>query len=193
VKLTNPNAISFIRVNADNQVVTRTPAQVLTDLGVAATIILGRDFAGNTVSNTTTNTVVFSTIIAANTLQANDFIEFISQFSSNTPNGTATTWRVYVNTNPIIGGVQIATWNNSVATNNTGFLRNIFITAIGASGNLRITAAALNQTQPYINSGTAVQNITINTTANLYIVLAVQMGNATSTAGHQGTLLRLTR
>jgi hypothetical protein len=166
---------------------------VLTDLGVAATIILGRDFAGSTVSNTTTNTVVFSAQIAANTLQANDFIEFISQFSSTAPNGTATTWRVYINTNPIIGGVQIATWNNTVATNNTGFLRNIFITAIGASGNLRITGTALNQTTPYVNGNTPVANITINTNADLYIVLAVQMGNATSTAGHQGTLLRVTR
>ena len=166
---------------------------MLTDLGVAATIILGRDFASSTISNTTTNTVVFSAQIAANTLQANDFIEFISQFSSTAPNGTATTWRVYANTNPIIGGVQIATWNNTVGTANTGFLRNIYITSIGASGNLRITGSALNQTNPYTNSGTAPQNFTINTTADLYIVMAVQMGNATSTAGHQGTLIRLTR
>ena len=193
VKLTNPSAISFPRINADNSVTARTPAQVLTDLGIAGTIILGRDFTGASVSNTTTNTLVFSTLIPANTLQASDFIELISQFQSSVGNGVNVSWRVYLNTTPTIGGTQIAIWSNSVGTGNTGFLRNIFVTAIGASGNIRLTGLANGVTNPYVANAAVISNVTINTTIDQYIVIAVQMGNATSTSTILGTIVKLTR
>ena len=194
VKLTNPNAISYLRVNADNTITARTPAQLVSDLGISSSIILGRDFTGVTVSNTTTNTIAFSTEIPANTLQANDFIEFVSQLNTNTPNGTSTTYRVYVNTSlSLTGATQIATFNNTVGTGNTGFQRNIFITTIGASGNLRISPTANNNATSYVNSSVNASNITINTTASIFVILAIQMGNATSTASTAGTIVRLTR
>jgi hypothetical protein len=192
--LPNPSAISFLRVNADNTVTARTPAQVVTDLGIASSIILGRDFTGVSVVNTTTNTIAFSAEIPANTLQANDFIEFITQLNTNTPNGTSTIYRVYVNTSlSLTGATQIATFNNTVGTGNTGFQRNIYITAIGASGNLRISPTGNNNNTSYVNSSVNASNITINTTASIFIILAIQMGNATSTASTAGTIVRLTR
>jgi hypothetical protein len=192
--LPNPNAITFLRVNADNSVTARTPAQVVTDLGISSSLILGRDFTGVTVSNTTTNTIAFSAEIPANTLQASDFIEFITQLNTNTPNGTATTYRVYVNSSlSLTGATQIATWNNTVGTGNTGFMRNIFITAVGASGNLRISPSTNNNATSYINGSVGASNITINTTASIFVILAIQMGNNTSTASTQGTIIRLTR
>jgi hypothetical protein len=194
VKLANPNAISYLRVNADNTITARTPAQVVTDLGISTSLILGRDFTGVSVVNTTTNTIAFSTEIPANTLQANDFLEFITQLNTNTPNGTSTTYRVYVNSSlSLTGATQIATFNNSVGTGNTGFQRNIFITAIGASGNLRISPTSGNTTTSYVNGSLNASNITINTTASIFIILAIQMGNNTSTASTQGTIVRLTR
>jgi hypothetical protein len=194
VKLANPNAISYLRVNADNTITARTPAQVVTDLGISTSLILGRDFTGVSVVNTTTNTIAFSTEIPANTLQANDFIEFITQLNTNTPNGTSTTYRVYVNTSlSLTGATQIATFNNSVGTGNTGFQRNIYITAIGASGNLRISPTANNNATSYVNSSVNASNITINTTASIFIILAIQMGNNTSTASTAATIVRLTR
>jgi hypothetical protein len=193
VKLTNPSAISFPRINADNSVTARTPAQVLTDLGIAGTIILGRDIIGASISNTTTNTIAFSAIIPANTLQTEDFIELISQFTSNVGNGVNVSWRVYLNTTPTIGGSQIAIWSNSVGTGNTGFLRNIFVNATGASGNLRITPLGVSITNPYGFNNAAISNIAINTTIDQYIVIAVQMGNAISTATILGTIVKLTR
>jgi len=166
----------------------------VSDLGISSSIILGRDFTGVTVSNTTTNTIAFSTEIPANTLQANDFIEFVSQLNTNTPNGTSTTYRVYVNTSlSLTGATQIATFNNTVGTGNTGFQRNIFITTIGASGNLRISPTANNNATSYVNSSVNASNITINTTASIFVILAIQMGNATSTASTAGTIVRLTR
>lgn len=194
VTLPNPNAITFLRVNADNSVTARTPAQVVSDLGIASSLILGRDFTGVTVSNTTTNTIAFSVEIPANTLQASDFIEFITQLNTNTPNGTATTYRVYINSSlSLTGAIQIATWNNTVGTGNTGFMRNIYITAVGASGNLRISPTSANNATSYINGSLNASNITINTTASIFIILAIQMGNNTSTASTQGTIIRLTR
>lgn len=191
--LTNPNAISFLRVNADNSVTPRTPAQVLTDLNVAATIILGRDYSGVTFSNTTANNLMFSALIPANTLQANDYIELFSQFYSNVPNGVQIAWRVYLNTTATIGGTLIATFTNSVGTGNTGFLRNIFVTAVGASGNLRLSNTSGNAFMPYTLSSALISNVTINTTINQYIVIGAQMANATSTATIHGTIIRLTR
>jgi hypothetical protein len=190
--LINPSAISYLRVNADNSVTARTPSQVLTDLGVSATIVLGRDFVGTTVVNTTTNTIAFSALITPNTLQVNDFIEVISLFNTNVLNGQVVTYRLYWNTsNTLTGAVQLASLSNSVGTGNTAFLRNIYVTAIGASGNIRLNGA--NVTNPYSLSSANAQNITINTTANVYILIGIQMGNAVSTSSTQGTLLRLTR
>ena len=39
--LTNPSAISFIRINADNSVTARTPAETLSDIGAQATLVSG--------------------------------------------------------------------------------------------------------------------------------------------------------
>ena len=191
--LPDPSAISFIRVNADNTVTARTPAQVLTDLGVAATIILGRDFTPVVVSNTTTNTLVYSLEIPSNTLQANDFIELISHFNSTTPNGIASTYRVYVNTSAAIGGTQIGLFTNTVGTPTVGFMRNIFVTAIGVSGNLRLSLSTASASNSYVVSSGSASNITINTTASVFVVIAIQMGNATSTASIQGTIIKLIR
>lgn len=193
IGLSNPSAISYIRINADNSVTTRTPAQVLSDLGISANIILGRDFTGLTVSNTTTNTVAFSALIPANTLQASDFIELISQFQSTVGNGVSIIWRTYLNTTPNVGGTLLATWQNAVGTGNTGFLRNIFVTAVGASGNLRITGTGNIVSNPYVFNSAVINNVAINTTIDQYIVIGVQMGNAVSTATILGTLLKLTR
>jgi hypothetical protein len=191
--LTDPNAITYLRVNSNNSVTARTPAQVLTDLGIAGTIILGKDFTGPSVSNTTANTVIYSALVPANTLQTNDFIELISQLQSTVGNGVSIAWRVYLNTTPTIGATLLATFSNTVGTGNTGFLRNIFVTATGVSGNLRITGAANNLANPYINSGAVISNIAINTTIDQYIVIAAQMGNAVSTATMLGTIIKLTR
>lgn len=194
VKLANPNAISFLRVNADNTVTARTPAQVLTDLGVAGTIILGRDYALYNVVNTTTNTIATSVLIPANTLQVNDFIEVITQLSTNTGNGVSFNFRLYVNTSAsLTGATQIGIFTNTVATGNAGFLRNIAVTAIGASGNLRLFNSSTSSASSYGLSASNPSNITIDTTVAQYLIFAIQMGNNTSTAGVQGTIIRLTR
>lgn len=192
--LSDPNAITFLRVNADNTVTARTPAQVLTDLGIAGIIVLGKDMAGASAVNTTANTILFSAEIPANTLQANDFIELFTQISTTVTNGTEMRLRVYLNSaNSLTGAVQIGTFANSVGTGGSGFMRNFFVTAAGVSGNLRGYGSALNFSHQYNLTSTQAQNTTINTTVTQYILLAVQMGGATFTTTFQGTMLKLTR
>jgi hypothetical protein len=192
--LTNPNAITFLRVNADNTVTARTPAQVLTDLGVASSIILARDFAIYSLTGTTTNTLVWSQSISANSLQANDFIEWVSQFQTNMPNGTAVNYRIYINTSAsLVGASLLGTYTNSVGTGSIGFQRNIFVTASGVSGNLRVSIATGASSSSYFNAAGNVTNVTIDTTVTQHLIVAIQHGNTTATSSLQSNIIRITR
>jgi len=192
--LTNPNALTYLRVNADNTVTARTPAQVLTDLGVASSIILGRDFGIYSLTGTTTNTIVWSQAITANTLQANDFIEWFAHFNTNIPNTIGVGYRLYINTSASLTGATIlATFTNTSGTGNTGMGRNIFVTASGVSGNLRVAPATVSATISYGGFATPATNAPIDTTVTQYFIIAITNGNTTSTSSLQSTLIRLTR
>lgn len=181
--LPNPSAVTYLRVNADNTVTARTPAQVLTDLGISANIILFRDSTIYTLANTTTNTLVWSGSIAANTFQVNDVIDFQSLFQSNTPNGIAFNLRLYVNTSAAIAGAtQVGRFFVTNAATHGLFYRQMIITATGASGNLRVFSNGATTASAYSNTNATTSNITINTTGTLYFILAFEMGNNTSTS-----------
>ena len=181
--LTNPNALTYLRVNADNTITARTPAQVLTDLGISSNIILFRDFTVYTVANTTTNTIAWSSSVAANTLQVNDIIDFQTLFQSNTPNGIAFNLRLYVNTSAsLTGATQVGRFGVSNAAAHALFYRQIAVTATGASGNIRVFSNAATTPSGYSQLNGTTTNITINTTAQLFFILAIEMGNTTSTS-----------
>jgi hypothetical protein len=195
ITLPNPSAVTYLRVNADNTVTPRTPAEVLTDLGVATTLILGKNMSGSSLVNTTTNTAVFSAAIPANTLQANDFIEVFTQISTTVLNGTDLTVRMYINNaNNVTNASLLATFNNTVGTGNTGFSRNLFVTAAGVNGNIRTFNSSVNLFLPNYNlNNQPLTNVAIDTTVNQWLIIAVQMGNNTSTTTLQGSIARLTR
>lgn len=194
ITLPNPNAVTYLRVNADNTVTARTPSEVLTDLGISSTIILARDFNAYTVSNTLVETIAWSSSIAANTLQANDFIEFNSQFNTNTPNGVQVSYRLYINTtNSLVGATQIASYSNSSGTGNTGLQRNIYVTAIGSSGNFKIINKDLSTPTSYGISSVNTSNISINTAVTQYLLLSITMNNNTSISSVQAVMATITR
>jgi hypothetical protein len=158
------------------------------------TTVLFRDYAPATLTGTTTNTLVWSTSVNANVFQTNDLLEIRSFFNSNAANGTTTNFRLYVNTSAsLTGATQIAAYANSVGTGNGGFQRNIFVTATGASGNLRSLPVGASSTSSYGVSNTAAANYTVDTTVTLYFIWAIQLGNAANTASMQGTIATLTR
>ena len=192
--LADPSAISYIRIKADNTVDTRTPSQVLSDLGISATIILARDNAAYSLTGTTAQTLVWSQLITPSTLQTNDFVEWFSQFNTNAPNGSAATYRIYINTSASLTGAQLlGTYTNTVATGNIGFGRNIFVTASGVSGNLRVYASATSSTSSYGVSASNATNVTVDTTANQYLIISIQNASAATTSSVQSTLIRTTR
>ena len=194
VTLPNPSAISYIRINANNTIDTRTPAQVLTDLGIASTIILARDNSAYSLTGVSVNTLVYSVAIAPNTLQTNDFIEWISLFNTTALNGQTIAYRIYVNTSAsLTGALLLGLYSNSVGTGNTNFQRNIYVTASGVSGNLRVLNTGSNSTSSYgIGAGNAT-NQTIDTTTTLYFLIAFQPNNTAITTSVQSTLIRITR
>ena len=181
--LTNPNALTYLRVNADNTITARTPAQVLTDLGVSSNIILFRDLAVYTVANTTVNTIAWSGSVAANTLQVNDIIDFQTLVQGNTPNTVAFNVRLYVNTSAsLVGATVVGRFAVTNAACHGLFYRQIAVTATGASGNIRVFNNAATSVSAYSQTNATTTNITVNTTAPLFFILAFEMGNATSTS-----------
>lgn len=189
--LTNPNAITFLRVNADNSVTARTPSQVLSDLGVSANIILNRNFTDTTAhTGTTANTIIFTVLIPANTLQANDFINFKTFVRVNT---AATTIKVYLNTTatiPTLSPITIGDLN--LAANNGGlFERNIMIPSSGVTGSVKFfQGTALSAFTP---ANFAATSATINTTVDQYIVFAAQNSTVGTSFITNGNIIQLTR
>ena len=187
--LANPNAIAFLRVNADNTVTARTPAQVLTDFGVSANIILNRNYADTSLGGTTTNTLIYSVLIPANTLQANDWINLKTFVRTNT---AGTNVAVYLNTAPAIPTSAIITIATLTLTLNSGglFERNFMIPSVGASGSVKyFQGSALSAFTPANN---AASSATINTTVDLYLVFAAAP-SAGATFITNGNIITLTR
>jgi hypothetical protein len=188
----NPSAISFIRVNADNTVTARTPAQVITDLGISSTITLNRNFADTAaITATTAPTIIFSVLIPANTFLTNDYIT--SRLFVRTSGVGGTVYNAYVNTSATIpvGGTSIAQWS-SAANQAALFERNFMITSIGIAGILKFFN---NNNAPsfYSNGNFTAQTITFNTTVDQYLVFTCTNGAVTASTNTNGNLITILR
>ena len=189
--LTDPSAISYIRIKADNTVDTRTPSQVLTDLGIAGTIVLNKNFTDTAaITGTTTPTIIFSVLIPANTLQANDWIT--SRVFSKTTGTGGTNFNVYINTSASIpgGGTVIGQW--AAAANTAGlFERNFMMTASGVSGSLKFFPNTALSAYTAGNFTTA--SITVNTTVDQYLIFVAANGAVTASATTNGNVITILR
>ena len=190
----NPSATRYIKINSNNSVSAITASQLLTDLGIAATIILARDNSAYSLTGVSVNTLVWSVAIPPNTLQTNDFIEWFSLFNTTATNLQTIAYRIYVNTSASLSGAQIlALYSNTSGTGNINFQRNIYVTASGVSGNLRVLNTGINSTSSYGFGGLSATNQTIDTTTTLYFIIAFQPNNTAITTSVQSTLIRITR
>jgi hypothetical protein len=187
--LVNPNSITFLRVNADNSVTARTPAQVLTDLGVSASIILNRNFADTAaVTGTTANTLIFSVLIPANTFQTNDWMT--TRLNAKTSGTGGADFRVFLNTSAAIGGTVIGGWSAAFNTASM-FERNFMITATGTSGSIKYAPFA--GASPYTPQNVSWTSITFNTTIDQYLVFTIQNNNVAASSTTHGNLITITR
>jgi hypothetical protein len=187
--LPNPNAISFIRINANNQVVTRTPAQVISDLGISSNIILNRNFADTAaVTGTTANTLIFSVLIPANTFQTNDWMT--TRLNAKTSGTGGGDFRVSLNTSAAIGGTVIGGWSAALNTASM-FERNFMITATGTSGSIKY--ASFTGASPYTPQNVSWTSLTFNTTIDQYLVFTIQNNNVSGSSTTHGNLITITR
>jgi hypothetical protein len=187
--LTNPNAITFLRVNADNSVTPRTPAQVVTDLGISSNIILNRNFADTAaITGTIANTLIFSVLIPANTFQTNDWIT--TRLNAKTTGTGGAGFLVFLNTSAAIGGTQIGGWTAALNTASM-FERNFMITATGASGSIKY--APFTGASPYTPQNVSWTSLTFNTTIDQYLVFTIQNNNVAGSSTTHGNLITITR
>ena len=192
-KLPNPSAIRYLRVNADNTVSALSASQLISDLGMINNIQLFKDFSVYSVINTSTNTLFQTYAISANSLAVSDFIEIFGHFNTTQASGTLT-YRLYINTSAnLTGATLLATVAPTLPNGNIYELsRQIAVTAIGASGNLRL---------PNVNAGliaggntnSLISNIAVNTTVTQYLMFAAQMSVTTATTTQQMVFARINR
>jgi hypothetical protein len=187
--LPNPNAITFLRVNADNSVTARTPAQVITDLGISSNIIVNRSFADTSaVTGTIATTLIFSVLIPANTFITNDWIT--TRLNAKTTGTGGADFRIYLNTSAAIGGTIIGAWSAALNTASM-FERNYMITATGASGSIKYAGFA--GASPYTPQNVSWTSLTFNTTIDQYLVFAIQNNNVAASSTTHGNLITITR
>jgi hypothetical protein len=159
-------------------------------LGVSANIILNRNFADTSTTGGGGNQIVYTVLIPANTLQANDWIN-LKTFVRNNGAGT-TNVNVYMNTTPTIPvSAPVTVGSLQVAANNGGLYdRNFMITSIGVSGVVKyFQGSALSAYSP---ANVASSTGTINTTVDLYLVFA-SAPPAGNTFATNGNIIMLTR
>jgi hypothetical protein len=191
--LPNPNAIRYLRVNADNTVSALSASQLISDLGIISNIQLIKDLSVYSVVNTSTLTLFQTYALAANSLTVSDFIEIFGHFNTTQTTGTIS-YRLYINTAAnLTGATLLGTFAPTLPNGNIyEFSRQIGVTAIGASGNLRLP----NVNGNIIASGnlnSLISNITVNTTVTQYLMFAVQMSVTSATTTQQMVFARINR
>lgn len=145
-------------------------------------------------TNVNANTLLWSFLIPANSLQVSDFIEATLAFSGNQINGITYGFRVWVNTaNTLTNATQVAVFTSNNAFGYTHLLRHFWITATGASGTMRQIQTIASVITPYANTTAPFQAVTINTTTDLWFLVSGLVSNATYFVGLQAANFRLTR
>lgn len=172
--LTNPSAITFPRINADNSVSTLDASAFRTAISTIGVIKITSD--GTNVTGTTTDTLTTSVLIPANTYTTGDILRIISFNEFIGTVGTKTI-RYYINTSASLSGATLLATSSAgaAATRSIGMDRNLIIKSATSTKTHSATAAT------YTNSTATTgvyANINIDWTTNRYIIVSIQLGNA---------------
>lgn len=172
--LTNPSAITFPRINADNSVSTLDAATFRTAISTIGVIKITSD--GTNVTGTTTDTLTTSVLIPANTYTTGDILRIISFNEFIGTVGTKTI-RYYINTSASLSGATLLATSSAgaAAVRSIGMDRNLIIKSATSTKTHSATAAT------YTNSTATTgiyANINIDWTTNRYIIVSIQLGNA---------------
>lgn len=101
--LSNPGAISFLRINADNTVTARTASELRTDLNIIRHWKIRDNATSANHTGTTNETIVGSLSIPAGTVLANEIMRFVCTMTKTNTNAGFTA-RFYINTSVSLSG-----------------------------------------------------------------------------------------
>ena len=186
--LTNPSAITFIRINADNSVSTLDAATFRTAIGAISNIYKDA-VPSSAVTGTTAVTILKSYLITGGTYSANDVIDLPSFKVKKTGTAGTFTQRIYLNTsNTLSGAVVIATFTSSSgAIVNSKMLRTFTLNG----GNLEgypFTTADLNS--DIASRSVAYQTTPLNPANDFYLITTIQLANGADSVVQTEFLLR---
>jgi hypothetical protein len=173
-----------------------TTAFVRNEIVNSGVTILGSTVTPVSVVNTSTNTLVYSLLIPADTLSVGDSLTLYANTNSNVTNGNTQRVRYYINTSASLGGAQqVGILTNTVGTSNFyGFTRQLFVSATGASGSVKFypsTSTSLLGNTGNVNA--VISSLTVDTTVDQYLILALQMEQTTFTCSLQTIYVELRR
>jgi hypothetical protein len=172
--LTNPSAITFPRINADNTVSTLDASAFRTAISTIGVIKITSD--GTNVTGTTADTFTTSVTIPANTYATGDILR-ITSFNEFIGTVGTKTIRYYINTSASLSGATLLATSSAgaAATRSIGMDRNLIIKS--ATSTKTHSATAATYTNSTATSG-VYANINIDWTTTKYIIVSIQLGNA---------------
>jgi hypothetical protein len=208
-----PTILGYTPANIDSPAFTGTPTAPTAAEGTSTTQIATTAFVRTeivnsgittldstttpvSVVNTATNTLVYSLLIPADFLKVSDIITIFSNTNSSVTNGNSQSARYYINTSASLTGAQlVGTFTNTVGTSDFyGFTRQLYVTAIGGSGNLKFSPSNSSSSLGFTgNINSNIQNLTVDTTVDQYLILAMQMGTNTFTCSLETLYVELRR
>jgi hypothetical protein len=126
-------------------------------------------------TGTTANTIVASYLITAGTFEANDFFRFVIQ-ASQTVNTNVKTMRVYTNTSISLTGATLLATRLLTSASGTAMARDlVFKNSLSAQ---EISSTTNSHGDNENNTNVFVTQLAINFTVNQYLIIAVELTNA---------------
>lgn len=173
--LTNPSAITFPRINADNTVSTLDAATFRTAIS-AVGVVAKTTADGTNVTGTTGETLTATLTIPANTFTTGDIIR-IEVFFEFTGTAGTKTCRIYTNTSASLSGASLLATTAASAAN-TRSMGVDSLMAVKSATNTRLRAVS-GATYTFTGvTSNASSTVNINWAVIQYIVFSIQLGSA---------------
>lgn len=151
-----------------------------------------KDNSGISHTGTTAETLIFSQLIPAGTLEASDIFRFNIMFGLNTNNANVKTARVYFNTtNDLLGTPIIVATRTLTSAINGNCLRNLFL-----KNSLTIQDIGI-PTSNFVSdenvSNVSISTINIDFSVDQYFILSAQLANSADTMGVRSIMAQILR
>ena len=134
--------------------------------------------AETSLTGTTSETLIDSILIPANTLSANDIVQIAARTLKTTT--AAGTLRIYINSSGSLSGATLlGSFQMSAAVRFAGFERNIAVKASGLIEVLSATNTASTTDSSVVQAVETTTTVTLSN--NLYLLTSMQLGNSADT------------